>query len=157
MNPMNPHPMPVIQLVYASEAANNLTDLDVLDILQKAQDRNHTLKVSGLLLFDGRTFIQLLEGEVAIVENLYSVISQDPRHKHVELLGRFPVEAPAMPTWAMAYFSKTADASLVSRHHFFMTREHVTEICRCMPGQVGQLLQNGLDGVSPSRHSSIDR
>ena len=43
--------MSFLQLVYASQASESLTESDILEILRNSQLRNNQDKISGLLLF----------------------------------------------------------------------------------------------------------
>jgi len=53
------------------------------------------------LLFNGRNFLQLLEGEEAEVAALMNTITADPRHSGVSVLDRRTIAARTCPDWAM--------------------------------------------------------
>lgn len=76
---------------------------DVRDILASSERNNATNSVTGLLLFDGGRYIQILEGERQDVEGLFTVINDDPRHHNLELLHKGKVTGRSFQTWRMAY------------------------------------------------------
>jgi hypothetical protein len=67
-----------------------------------ARSHNKQLHVTGALLCSGDCFVQVLEGEEAVVRRLFALIATDPRHDSVDLLETGPVEERAFSRWAMA-------------------------------------------------------
>jgi len=95
--------MALIELIYTSLATVE-TDADVVtDILAASERNNVATSITGLLLFDGDRYIQILEGQNGDVEKLFHVISNDPRHHSLELLHKGPVTGRSFETWRMAY------------------------------------------------------
>lgn len=80
------------QLVYLSFAAKSFEadnpESGVDSILQVARTKNKEIGVTGMLLFNGFVFIQMLEGDKDEVENLYAKIEQDSRHSRAKVLIR---------------------------------------------------------------------
>lgn len=75
-------------LIYRSRA-RDLPGLNALDgLLALARQRNTAMDVTGILLFDGVHFVQLLEGPDAAVDALFESIRQDSRHGNVVRLMR---------------------------------------------------------------------
>ncbi|MGE8657954.1 MAG: diguanylate phosphodiesterase [Achromobacter sp.] len=75
-------------LIYRSRACEPMS-ADALDgLIRQARARNASLNVTGLLLFDGVHFVQLLEGPAQSVESLFDTIGRDARHKSVVRLLR---------------------------------------------------------------------
>ena len=60
------------------------THLDSLFSL--AKQRNISLDVTGLLLYNEGTFVQVLEGERKVVHSLFSKIKNDKRHNQLTLM-----------------------------------------------------------------------
>jgi len=58
------------QIVYISKATTGLERKDVEDILESARDKNQGLDITSFLLFNGKSFVQLLEGAPEDVSNL---------------------------------------------------------------------------------------
>lgn len=95
--------MPILQLIYKSRAAALLQPSEVEQILQKSQDANSQRAITGLLLFSGGHFLQLLEGPKEDVHRVYSKIVQDERHTNVETLIEIYSGERRFGSWSMAY------------------------------------------------------
>lgn len=91
-----------LQLVYISTARPTLELSDVEAILQTSRRRNGADGVTGLLIFDGKRFLQALEGPEAQVAKTYERIQADPRHRAVVQLNRAEVSERQFGPWAMA-------------------------------------------------------
>lgn len=73
-----------------------------VDAILAASARNNPARgITGLLLFNGRNFLQLLEGEDSEVSALMDTITADPRHSGVSVLDRRGIAARTCPDWAM--------------------------------------------------------
>ena len=98
------------RLIYVSTAADGIADGDVTSIVGTARKNNGPLGITGLLLFNGLNFMQLLEGERRDVEDVYSRILADRRHISVNTMLQEPADAWLYPDWSMAYrFVRTPD------------------------------------------------
>lgn len=93
----------MINLIYASSATEMLTEPALLEILEKAREKNARLGITGMLLYRGGNFLQVLEGEDETVRELYKVIRQDQRHKGVMLIAERPVSERNFAEWKMAF------------------------------------------------------
>lgn len=91
----------MIRLVYVSTAAANLSERDVEDMLRVAMERNAGLGVTGLLVYNGRNFMQALEGAPDAVLDLMTSISRDHRHSGVIVISREQIAERAFPDWSM--------------------------------------------------------
>jgi len=73
-----------------------------VDAILAASARNNPARgITGLLLFNGRNFLHLIEGEESKVSELMETITADPRHAGVSVLDRRSIAARACPGWAM--------------------------------------------------------
>lgn len=88
------------QYLYISTAPT-LPREEVEAILATSARNNPARGITGLLLFNGRNFLQLLEGEESEVASLMDRITGDPRHSGVSVLDRRAIEARTCPDWAM--------------------------------------------------------
>lgn len=95
--------MALKELIYTSLANPASSHESVEDILESSQRNNVARQVTGLLLFDGDRYIQILEGEPKDVDALYAKISADPRHHDLELLHHGAILSRAFSNWRMAY------------------------------------------------------
>lgn len=75
-------------LIYRSRAKGDIDQASLAAIVRQAQTRNAQMQVSGILVFDGDQFLQVLEGPLSSVEALFARISQDERHDFVVELMR---------------------------------------------------------------------
>jgi hypothetical protein len=92
----------MIQLTYISSAVGVVTERDVDGILEQSRRNNRAAGITGLLLYDGRRFMQVLEGEPGRVEAAYHRITADPRHRAIVMLSSSNVTSRAFDGWAMA-------------------------------------------------------
>lgn len=92
----------MLQLVYVSTATPGFDPAEVDAILAVSRKNNAIDRISGLLLFDGRRFMQALEGEPSLVERTYARIRLDPRHRAIVKLSERKIEAREFGDWAMA-------------------------------------------------------
>lgn len=90
-------------LVYTSIANQKMSDDDLKDLLKKTRNKNETSAVTGMLLYLDPFFIQVLEGEEAMVNGLFNRIKQDSRHHKVSLLYKKPIEERSFSNWTMGF------------------------------------------------------
>ncbi len=99
----------LIRLVYASrsvathQAPHLGMDPGIARILAKSRKNNARLDVVGGLLFGEGYFLQCLEGDVRIVQNLYSKIETDQRHRDVTVLLQSSINTRTFGAWSMKY------------------------------------------------------
>ena len=92
------------RFLYISELVPTMPSTVVGQILRQSRERNHQLKLSGALLFDGERFCQLLEGAPDATQALMQRIERDPRHRNVQVLLDALSPAPRMmPQWQCGY------------------------------------------------------
>ncbi len=88
----------MIHLIYISSATRVMTEIDLLDLLHEARDRNKRQNVTGMLLFKDRSFLQVLEGEASDVDEIYGSITRDERNAGNYLI-RSPRETFRSGAW----------------------------------------------------------
>lgn len=118
------------QLVYSSKAATSLSQPSVDTILETARKRNQQSAITGFLLFDGTTFLQLLEGEERAVMALFERISSDARHNKVEALIKDTASTRLFSNWSMAY--AVVDEGGLTRFGGSLKRDSILELASCM-------------------------
>ena len=113
-------PKPIHQLVYRSvfRAARVVSPLQALrDIVAVSIRNNARDDITGYLIFDGETFLQILEGGSEAVEATFARISRDARHRDPQLLLAGAAAERAFSKWAMnGYLRREADAQIFARH-----------------------------------------
>lgn len=88
------------QYFYISTAPSLLRD-EVENILASSARNNPARGITGILLYNGRNFLQLLEGEEAELVDLMVRITHDPRHTGVSMLEHRQISQRVCPDWAM--------------------------------------------------------
>lgn len=107
--------MTMLQLIYISSVRAGGDDIDLPLLLARARARNSREQITGLLYFDGKRFLQALEGPVNAVEALFDDIKNDPRHCAVVVLARAMVNERRFGTWAMASRADMTDEAAIDR------------------------------------------
>jgi hypothetical protein len=93
----------MLSLIYVSTSVKLLNDQELLDILKVSRENNLSSEVTGLLLYKGGNFMQVLEGEEEVVTALYEKIKADPRHKDVSIISKEQIQARQFHAWEMAF------------------------------------------------------
>jgi hypothetical protein len=93
----------MIQTAYVSRAAEALTQESLLALLQQCLANNEASGLTGMLLYGNDTFVQVLEGEEAVVDAVIPKIQQDPRHSKVHFLYRKPIAQRQYTDWSMGF------------------------------------------------------
>ena len=96
------------RLIYASEVTDPMTPEVLQDIVDKARRSNQTRQITGMLAFDSRYFLQMLEGSREAVNEVYNRIVTDPRHQRLQILESVQVDERHFATWSMGF--SAADA-----------------------------------------------
>ena len=92
----------VTQLIYMSQPFG--FDSAVLGaILATARRKNPQRDITGALICRQDIYLQLIEGEAAAIDALYTRIAADDRHLDVVLLSRAEVADRMFPDWAMLH------------------------------------------------------
>lgn len=107
------------QLIYVSRANGELSADELDALLEQARTNNARVGVSGMLLYHEGSFIQVLEGDKASVEEIFNRIDRDPRHSDTNIVLRQEIDEPAFEDWSMGY-KRTRNAGEVPDgfHHF---------------------------------------
>jgi FAD-dependent sensor of blue light len=101
----------VHQVIYSSAAVSLFSETELARLLANARSNNERLGVTGLLLYDDGSFLQVLEGEQQVIDTLYETIARDKRHNRIVALLRRDVSARHFGQWRMGF----ASMSVVSK------------------------------------------
>lgn len=93
--------MALKSLTYTSLAALDLSADDLRAIYRAARNTNALEGISGLLVFNGVHFLQILEGAPDAVDDLLARLRHDPRHSAVEVRDQRAIEHRSFGGWAM--------------------------------------------------------
>ena len=118
------------RLIYRSRAKLETTRASVLeDIATKAKENNKRDGIVGILILSGDQFLQVLEGPIRYVNQLYARIIRDKRHEDVELVLYEQIHTPYFFDWSM----RLADLSTLSE-------EQQKQLQKKYPHQHGRLV-----------------
>lgn len=110
----------MIRLTYVSIASDDITPADINAIEATAIRENQKRDVTGILLFNGRNFMQVLEGAPRDVLETYARLHDDPRHHGLIQIAYAPIETRAFPDWSMRVSlvrSAMGDVNLLTQRH----------------------------------------
>lgn len=93
----------VYEIIYSSLATHDLSPEELTALLDHARQANQARGVTGMMIYRKREFLQLLEGEQAVVQALYQRIAQDDRHQQMAKLWDGPIQARSFGEWEMAF------------------------------------------------------
>jgi hypothetical protein len=98
----------VYEIIYTSAAARLPDPGELSAILETARRNNQRLAVTGILLYASGSFLQVLEGDEAVVRELYERIAGDGRHYRVRMLRERMVASRSFGTWSMGFVALEA-------------------------------------------------
>jgi hypothetical protein len=101
----------MLQISYLSRSRAPMTPAQLLELLLQSRRNNVERGITGMLLYGNGTFLQVIEGEDAVVDRLVERISVDPRHDGIQLLGRREIQERQYTDWSMG-FERVTDAGL---------------------------------------------
>lgn len=93
--------MPLKSLTYTSLARLDLEAGDLEAIHRTAREVNALEGITGLLIFNGTHFLQIVEGAPHAIDDLVDRLRRDPRHNGVEVRDERMVERRSFPDWSM--------------------------------------------------------
>lgn len=95
--------MGIYQLVYVCNATDGVGYNDIDDILKSARTYNPSQEITGILLYRGGIFLQLLEGEKDKVNILFQKIKADKRSSNEIILIEKETNSRIYNDWSMGY------------------------------------------------------
>jgi hypothetical protein len=129
----------LINLIYVSRSAEDFHEHEIPDLLQQIRIANAKQEITGMLLYIGGSFLQVLEGQPETVDAVFSRILRDKRHHQVRSLARESVPERAFEGWTMMH--KTLDTveagELIEEADYFTSRAWLTQLD---PGRATKLL-----------------
>ena len=91
------------QLVYTSSATHLFSEAELRELLRTSRINNARAGVTGMLLYKGGTFLQVIEGPQQAIDTLYAKVCRDARHKSVIKLLSGPTLERQFGNWQMAF------------------------------------------------------
>ena len=90
-------------IIYASDATKTFTRSELLELLTKSRENNTKLGITGMLIYKAGSFMQVLEGEELVVQELYKKIQQDSRHTGIMVLDEGNQANREFNEWSMGF------------------------------------------------------
>jgi Sensors of blue-light using FAD len=140
-------PMPLIHLVYVSSATVPFTQAALLALLEISRRKNESVGLSGMLLFRDGNFMQVLEGEEAVVNNAYARISKDPRHEGLITMLNGPITERNFADWSMGFRNLDSIEARLAGYSEFMNEDWRGQPMQESPLRALKLLQIFRQGI----------
>ncbi len=110
----------LVRTLYISRSAGPQTSTMTGSILKTALSFNKVNQITGVLCQGTGFFIQMLEGDRSIINQLYSRIIRDSRHKDVEIVSFEEITDRKFKQWSMALIDLSdTDPMVVLQHPEF--------------------------------------
>ena len=95
----------MIHLVYVSSATKEMSIGDLNSLLEQSRARNKRQNITGMLLYIGGNYIQVLEGDEKDVCEIYNSILDDSRNEGNIIVEEESIKERDFPTWSMGFQS----------------------------------------------------
>ena len=106
--------MGLVRVIYVSTADHAVDAGALEDILDASLRNNEPNGLTGMLLYAGGSFMQVLEGEEADVDATLARVRRDPRHSDVFEIDRSPIDERSFANWRMGF--RRLDVSDAAAH-----------------------------------------
>ncbi|MFK7759665.1 MAG: BLUF domain-containing protein [Phycisphaerales bacterium] len=94
-------------IVSISEATELLNRKRLIELATVSNAKNAPANLTGMLLYSGGNFFQVLEGKERTLDILYNKILIDPRHTKIERLMYCPIRERTFRKWHMGALDLT--------------------------------------------------
>ena len=101
--------MTLKSLTYTSLASLDLDARDLDAIHAKARELNALDGITGLLVFNGTHFLQIVEGSPEAIDDLVERLRRDRRHSAFEVRDERPADERAFADWSMELVRVSTD------------------------------------------------
>jgi hypothetical protein len=120
----------LISLIYASRSAQDFHEHEIPDLLQQVRVANAKQGFTGMLLYIGGSFLQVLEGQPEMVDAVFNKILKDTRHTQIRLIASESIPERAFEGWTMMH--KTLDpveaGELIGEIDYFVSPTWLTQL-----------------------------
>jgi hypothetical protein len=118
----------LIQVIYVSSTTADISEHDTVQFLKAARTANRKHDVSGMMIYVGGCFLQLLEGAAIQVDAVCASIFDDKRNMRMIL--REPIAERQFPDWIMGFeaIEPQEAGQLLGEPELFASGSQVTHI-----------------------------
>jgi len=114
----------MIHLIYVSSASQEMSEENLLFLLEQSRSRNKRQNVTGMLLYAKGNFFQVLEGEKSDVEEIYEAIENDGRNKGNIVIEKKDISERTFPDWSMGFKHLTShNKATIKGYSEFLDRQ----------------------------------
>ncbi len=92
----------MISLIYFSSSVRRASEVELTDLLRVSRSHDERDAITGMLLYHGGNFFQVIEGPHDAVEACFKRISEDPSHTSI-LATRRRIAAREFEGWSMGF------------------------------------------------------
>jgi len=121
---------PLTSLIYASRSTESFHEHEIPELLQQVRIANAKQQITGMLLYIGGSFLQVLEGPPDLVDAVFAKLHTDKRHTELRLIANEHLPERAFEGWTMMH--KTLDpveaGELVGESNFFTSPTWLTQL-----------------------------
>lgn len=114
-------------VVYLSSATDDFDPRTLDQIAQVASVNNKPLNITGMLLYSGTHFLQVLEGQEQILQFMIERIEQDDRHTNLEVILDVPIQKRNFSEWYMGALDVSRNMKLDREQFKFITAQAVCD------------------------------
>lgn len=93
------------RLIYSSCSSENIDFKIVGEILTHAVKKNKEKSITGMMVYDGKHFLQCIEGDEGLIDDLWKKLTEDTRHHSLYINGTEFDEKRLFPDWNMGYIN----------------------------------------------------
>lgn len=101
-------------IIYVSDYNGHGTEIghDLDNIVTVSKKRNSERGITGVLFYHNQKFMQLIEGEVSVLNQLLDTLRRDPRHCNITTIVDEKVEQRGFAEWNMDAFNLSDEDTL---------------------------------------------
>lgn len=107
----------ISRLTYVSKNLIQGSEAEISDaieqILEVSRRKNALVDVTGTLMFNGKAFAQVLEGEQRYIDSIFDAIKSDCRHCQINVLQYAIAKKRHFSNWSMAFVGQSLDGNAI--------------------------------------------
>lgn len=107
----------LVRMIYVSQTVTEAPEDKLAAILKTARKNNEKHDLTGLMVYNRKYFLQVIEGSRPAVSQLLGNLFRDPRHEKMEVLEFDAIEQRLFSHWSMQFApADTVTKALLLRH-----------------------------------------
>lgn len=130
----------MFSLTYVSSAVKPFSACELRALLEHCVAANRSRDVTGMLLYKDGNFMQVLEGDKTIVQDVHETILRDPRHRGLMTLLEEDVGSRAFSDWSMGFKHLGVDRDNTAGYTEFLTLPFTSPEFTANPSRARKLL-----------------